>query len=203
MKDKTRPAQRRHQLAPAGHAERTQQLLPDMLGERLAYERTAVRLYDALIGKFETLQDDSSSMTLADLYQIREDEARHATILAEAIVSLGGDPDARTPGALLAETEASGLVRVVNDPQATMSQALHAMTMAELSDEAGWELLIALAEDARQGTMVADFSLALTEEETHLQRMQQWYEESLLGVAISDGLLIDDMADDSPSHHLH
>ena len=178
-------------------------LLLDKLGERLAFERTGTRLYDALITKFEALQDGSTSMTLADLQQIRQDEARHFSIVAEAIESMGGDSTTQTPCADLAGVESSGLMQVVTDPRTTIAQSLHAILVAELTDNAGWEMLLALAEDQGQAAMMTDFSLALTEERTHLQRVQKWFEEATTGAVISDGVIVDDIADANPSQSLH
>jgi rubrerythrin len=179
------------------------QLLLDKLGERLAFERTGTRLYDALITKFETLQDQTSSMTLADLQRIREDEARHFAMVADAIVSLGGDPTSQTPCADLVGVESMGLMQAVTDPRTTIAQSLHAILVAEMTDNAGWEMLIALAEDQGQGEMIVDFSVALDEERVHLQQVRNWLEEATLGKAISDGTSIDDVSDANPSQHLH
>jgi rubrerythrin len=178
-------------------------LLLDKLGERLAFERAGTRLYDALITKFEALQDNSTSMTLADLRRIRQDEARHFAIVAEAIIFAGGDPTAQTPCADLAGVEAIGLMQAVTDPRTTIAQSLHAILVAELADNAGWEMLIALAEDQGQGSMITDFSVALDEERTHLSRVQRWLEEATLGRAISDGVSIDDVSDANTSQPLH
>ena len=174
-------------------------ILLDKLGERLAFERAGTRIYDALIAKFEALQDDTTSMTLADLQQIRQDEARHFAIVAEAIKSIGGDPTAQTPCADLAGVESIGLMQAVTDPRTTIAQSLHAILIAELADNAGWEMLIALAEDQEQGAMITDFTVALDEERTHLSRVQRWLEEATLGRAISDGVSIDDVSDANTS----
>lgn len=171
----------------------------DKLGERLAFERTGTRLYDALITKFDTTQNGSTSMTLADLQQIRQDEARHFAILADAIESLGGDPTSQTPCADLAGTESIGLMQVVTDPRTTIAQSLHAILVAELADQAGWEMLMALAEDHGQHAMISDFSVALTEERTHLARVQRWFEEATIGKVISAGASVDDISDANPS----
>jgi rubrerythrin len=179
------------------------QLLLDKLGERLAFERTGTRLYDALITKFETLQDQTTSMTLADLQRIRQDEARHFAMVAEAITSVGGDPTSQTPCADLVGVESMGLMQVLTDPRTTIAQSLHAILVAEMTDNAGWEMLIALAEDQKQGTMVADFSVALDEERAHLMQVRNWLEEATVGKAISDGTSIDDVNDANPSQQLH
>lgn len=179
------------------------QLLLDKLGERLVYERNGIQFYDALIGKFEASQDSSTGMTLADLQRIRQDEARHADMLAGAIAGIGGEPDARTPSGELAGIESQGLKQVLSDPDSTIAQSLHALLVAEMTDNAGWELLIALAEDQGQMALISDFSVALDEERAHLMQIQNWYEEATIGKALSDGALIDDVSDMNPSSLLH
>jgi rubrerythrin len=155
------------------------QILLDKLGERLAFERTGARLYDALITKCEVMLDAQISMTIDDLAAIRADEARHFLLLKDAIESLGGDPTAQTPSADLVGIEATGLVQVLNDPRTSLAQSLHALVTAELSDKAGWETLIALADEHELTEMVNDFTLALNEEREHLALVQTWYEEAI------------------------
>jgi rubrerythrin len=155
------------------------QNLLDKLGERLAFERTGTRLYDALITKCEVMLDDQISMTIEDLEGIRADEARHFLMLSDAIESLGGDPTAQTPSADMVGVEAMGLVQVLNDPRTSMAQSLHAIVTAELSDKAGWETLIALADEHELSDMVNDFALALDQEREHLALVQTWYEEAI------------------------
>ena len=154
-------------------------ILLDKLGERLAFERTGARLYDALITKCEVLLDGDISMTIDDLEQIRADDARHFLLLSDAITSLGGDPTAQTPSADLAGVECMGLVQVLNDPRTSIAQSLHAMVTAELSDKAGWETLVALADEHDLLDMVDDFTDALNQEREHLALVQTWYEEAI------------------------
>lgn len=168
------------------------QVLLDKLGERLAFERGGTRLYDALITKCEAMQDDTSSMNIDELRKIRDDEARHFSIVADAIESLGGDPTAQTPSADLAGVESMGLIQVVTDPRTTVAQSLHAVLAAELVDKAGWEMLIALAENQNHNAMISEFSIALDEERDHLQTIQSWYEEAILGRSYSKGSSIGD-----------
>ncbi|HJV88006.1 MAG TPA: ferritin-like domain-containing protein [Noviherbaspirillum sp.] len=174
------------------------QLLLDKLGERLAFERTGTRLYDALITKFEATQDSTTSMTLADLQKIRQDEARHFSIVASAIEALGGDPTSQTPCADLVGVESMGLVQAVTDPRTTIAQSLHAILIGEMADNVGWEMLIALAEDQQQISLISDFSVALDEERAHLLQVRNWLEEATLGAVVSDGALVDDISDANP-----
>jgi rubrerythrin len=155
------------------------QILLDKLGERLAFERTGTRLYDALITKCEVLLDGDISMTIDDLQQIRADEARHFMLIVDAIESLGGDPTSQTPSADLVGVESLGLVQVLNDPRTSIAQSLHAIMTAELSDKAGWEALVALADEHELTDMVDDFTNALNQEREHLALVQTWYEEAI------------------------
>jgi rubrerythrin len=155
------------------------QILLDKLGERLAFERTGARLYDALITKCEVMLDGQISMSIDDLMAIRSDEARHFLMLADAIESLGGDPTSQTPSADIVGVESSGLVQVLNDPRTSLAQSLHAIVTAELSDKAGWETLVALADEHELNEMVNDFTMALNDEREHLALVQTWYEEAL------------------------
>lgn len=162
------------------------QLLLDKLGERLAFERTGTRLYDALIAKFEAIGQGTVSMTVDDLRKIRDDEVRHFAVIASAIESIGGDPTSQTPCADLVGVESLGLIQVVTDPRTTIAQSLHAALVAEMTDRSGWEMLITLAEDQGHLSAIPDFQVALDEERAHLQRVQTWFEEATLGAAASD-----------------
>lgn len=155
------------------------QILLDKLAERLAMERTATRLYDALLTKLAVVNAASASIAIDDVASIRGDEARHALMLADAIASMGGDPSAMTPSADLAGVEAMGLVQVLNDPRTSVAQSLHAILTAELSDGVGWETLIALAHEHEQASMVEGFSTALQQERKHLSMIQTWYEQAV------------------------
>lgn len=168
------------------------QILLDKLGERLAFERTGTRLYDALITKCEVMLAGDISMTIEDLEQIRADEARHFLMVADAIESLGGDPTSQTPSADLVGVESMGLVQVLNDPRTSIAQSLHAIVTAELSDKAGWETLVALADEHGLQDMVERFTQALNEEREHLALTQTWYEEAI-GLTYGD-VELDDMA---------
>ena len=160
------------------------QILVDKLAERLAMERTATRLYDALLTKLDALTANgglgmSRSITREDVASIRGDEARHAMLIRDAIESIGADPTAMTPCADIAGVEALGLVQVLNDPRSSLAQSLHAILTAEMSDGVGWETLIALAGENKQTAMVDQFSDALEQERQHQLMIQSWYGEAI------------------------
>jgi rubrerythrin len=148
------------------------QLLLDKLGERLAVERTATRLYDGLIAKCRTQPE--KAIRDEDLVRIRNEEAKHFALLSDCIEKLGGDPTAQTPCADVAGVEALGLVQVITDPKTTIAQSLHAILVAELTDNAAWEDLIALAEHMGQSDMLPEFEHALEHEAEHLALVRGW-----------------------------
>jgi len=157
------------------------QLFIDKLGERLAFERTGTRLYDALLAKFDALGDGGTGATRAELERIRADEARHFAMLAHAIETIGGDPTAQTPCADLAGVESMGLMQVLSDPRTTFVQSLHAILVAEMADNAGWEVLVALADENHQASLSTEFTTALSEEQDHLEMVRQWFQRGVIG----------------------
>lgn len=174
--------------APGTLAGDRPRILLDKLGERLAFERTGTRLYDALLAKCDVVPGGPAGMTRARVADIRRDEARHFLLLKDAIESLGGDPTAQTPSADVTGVESQGLVQVLNDPRTSLAQSLHALLTVELTDRAGWETLIALAGEADQDDLVAGFTLALEDEHRHLVLVQGWYHEAI-GLAPVTGML--------------
>jgi rubrerythrin len=164
------------------------QILLDKLGERLAFERTSTRLYDALLAKCDVMPDGPAGMTRTHVEDIRRDEARHFLLLKEAIDKLGGDPTSQTPSADVAGVESLGLVQVLHDPRTSLAQSLHALLTAELADGAGWETLLALASDAGQDDLAARFAQALDDERRHLALVHGWY-HAAIGLMPVPGML--------------
>jgi bacterioferritin (cytochrome b1) len=155
-------------------------VLMDRLGERLAFERTGTRLYEALITKCEAAADPAANRHLDLLNRFRAEEAVHFKLLAECIDSLGGDPTAQTPSADVAGVESLGLLQVVSDPKTTVIQSLHAILVAELADNAGWDELILLSEEMGETELVQRFSDARDQERLHLDQIRQWHEQATI-----------------------
>src|SRR6185295_11567062 len=178
------------------------ELFFDKLGERMAFERGGTRLYDALISKCLALtnvenanggdatqalagdgaQADSGEYGLSTLRRIREQEVSHLLLLWKSVEKLGGDPTAQTPCADVTATASMGLMQVVTDPRTTLAQCLSAVLTAELTDNAGWELLADLATQAGQPEMSEQFTDALQTEAEHLATVRNWL-QSLLAEA--------------------
>lgn len=148
--------------------------LVDKLGERLAFERTGTRLYDALISKHDAFGSFDGGPTRADLENIRRDEHDHFLMLKKVIERLGGDPAAVTPSACVAATAGRGLGDVCTDPRTTLLQCLEAILIAELTDNDAWEVLIGIAQRAGQRELERGFRAAVETEREHLVRVRDW-----------------------------
>ena len=155
----------------------------DKLSERLAFERMGTRLYEALFNKVETLGEVSPGPTLDQIRHIGEEELEHFLLLSETITELGGDPTVESPCADVAGVASMGIMQVLNDPRTTVTQCLQALLTAELTDNAGWELLIELADGLGYQEMKAEFETALSHEEEHLQNVRNWVSDSVLDQA--------------------
>src|SRR5690606_6192030 len=121
------------------------EILIDKLGERLAFERSGVRMYDAMLAKAKAL-DTVGSDLVGMLQHIREEEFEHMMMVAEAIETLGADPTAQTPCADIVGVKSLGVMQVLTDPRTNIAQGLNALLTIELEDNAAWEMLIELAE---------------------------------------------------------
>jgi hypothetical protein len=147
----------------------------DKLAERLAFERTGTRLYDALIGKFDvTGPGFDEGPTREDLLRFRREEYQHFLLLKECLEAVGADPTAMTPSADIVAVEGMGLANVIGDARTTFPQSLHAILVAELADKTGWELLIQLARELGQDALAQRFVAADAEEAHHLITVRRW-----------------------------
>lgn len=146
----------------------------DKVGGRLQFERTGVRLYEALLDKHRAIGSFDGGPTRADLEQIRDEEHQHFTLLRRALESIGGDPTAMTPSADLEATMSQGVLAVVVDPRTSLYEALHGSLLAELADNECWDTLIQLARGNGCSELVESFARALRHEEEHLEKVRRW-----------------------------
>jgi len=166
--------------ADADEDEATMAVLLDKLSERLAFERMGVRLYEALLNKVETLGETSPGPTLEEIRHIGTEELDHFLMLNETITELGGDPTVESPSADIAAVASMGIMQVLTDPRSSVPQCLQALLTAELTDNAGWELLIEMASTIGYDDMRERFETALAHEEEHLQNVRDWLSDSIL-----------------------
>ncbi len=191
------------------------EVLIDKLGERLAFERTGVRLYEAMMMKVSgvadvakgngnggsahrTLQHDNaeahayesvettgmapvgSRVDMPTLQRIRHDEQERLYLVKQALEEMGADPTAMTPCADVVGVTSMGVLQTITDPRTTLAQCLNALLTAELTDHAGWELLMELAEQLGQDDMAIRFSVAATTEAEHLSIVKEWLRSEIL-----------------------
>jgi rubrerythrin len=161
------------------------EVLIDKLGERLAFERTGIRLYEAMLLKCGAIDGADNPIDVAALARIRDDEEMHFHLVHKFIEQLGADPTAMTPCADVAGVQGMGLMQVISDPRTTIAQALNALLTAELTDNASWDLLVELAEQTGQRDMATEFSAALEAERQHLDMVRGWLRQAVLQEAAS------------------
>jgi hypothetical protein len=155
----------------------------DKLGERLAFERGGVRLYEALLVKLQASHNPDPSLTIEALREIHDDELRHVGVLRRAIEHMGADPTAMTPCADVTGVAASGFVQVLSDPRTTLTQCLGVMLQVEVADAVTWELLVELAAEMGQDDLADEFRQAMLEEQRHVDMVRRWTADAVLGQA--------------------
>ena len=155
-------------------------VLIDKLGERMAFERAGTRLYEAMLLKCGAVDGANNPVEVPQLAHIRDEEEKHFHLVRKALEKLGADPTAMTPCADVAGVQGMGLMQVVTDPRTTIAQALNALLTAELSDNAGWELLVELASAAGHEDLANDFGEALRQEGEHLSLVRGWLRAAVL-----------------------
>lgn len=159
------------------------QVLIDKLAERLAFERGGARLYDCVISKCTASENNAHGISIEALREIREEEVGHFELLTECLESLGADPTAQTPSADAVGIATMGLLQLASDPRSSIAHSLSAALTAELTDVAGWTVLISLAEETGHKDMAERFRQAEEAETRHLARVRGWYESLTLDEA--------------------
>jgi hypothetical protein len=159
-------------------------VLVDKLGERLGFERTGTRLYEALVVKCQSGGESlPGGPTVEALRTLQREELAHFEIVKNAIVEVGGDPTALTPSADVAAVMSMGVLQVIADPRMTLKQSLEAILVAELVDNAAWELLIQLARSAGHDAIARKFEPCLAQEQQHLAKVRGWVAGAIIGAA--------------------
>jgi bacterioferritin (cytochrome b1) len=161
----------------------------DLLTERVTFERSGVRLYDAVILKIRRSGDADMQRMLGTLEQHRDEEREHEQWLEVQLGALGADPYATTEMAELVIRESRGIEDIILDGDNEVSHLLHALLTAELADNAGWDLLVNLADEAGDRDAKKEFKRRLHEEMDHLafvrRAVQRLAQREVLGEAVS------------------
>ena len=144
----------------------------DFLTERLSFERVGVQLYDAVLDRMVGSTDPEVRGMVRTMKEYRDQENAHVDWLVEQIRACGGDPFAESEMSALAARESRGIESVILDGENDISHLFHALLAAELADHAGWELLVAIADEAGDRDAKKQFKKRMHEEETHLRFVQ-------------------------------
>lgn len=144
----------------------------DVLVERLCFERAGVRLYDKVLERMRQSKEPAVADMLTQMKEFREQDKEHEEWLQNSIRSLGGDPTQMTEKATLTTQEAAGIEAVImRDPE--LPHLFHALLAAELVDNAGWRLLVEIADAAHARQAKKEFKKRLREEEQHLAFLRE------------------------------
>lgn len=155
-------------------------VLLDKMGERLAFERTGSRMYEALMVKVMGGATPGIGPRPAEIEELRAEELQHFELVRRHLVRLGADPTVQTPCADVAGVTALGVLQVLTDPRTTLTQCLNAILTTELADTAGWELLAEMARKSGEEEMAAEFEQAHLAEAKHDVLVKGWLAEMLL-----------------------
>ena len=145
----------------------------DVLSGRLGFERTGVKLYDAVIEKIGRRGDQRYLALVPTLRKHRNEEKAHEEWLESCIRELGGTAHETTDMVRLEAEESQGIQNVILDGHTKVLDLLHALLAAELSDNAGWDLLVKLAGDLGDREGKVEFAKRLAEEIKHLAFLRE------------------------------
>lgn len=155
----------------------------DLLADRLAFERTGTRLYEALLVKYDAADVQPGGPTREELLHIHEEELEHFGLLMDCLKIMGADPTVVTPTADADGVASQGAMQVLADPRSTLTECLHVMHMLELVDNDAWETLAELADKLGHGKMAEQFRTAFAQEQDHLRMVRGWLKNTIEGQA--------------------
>lgn len=168
----------------AKHPER----VVDYLAERLAFERASVRLYDALLERVQEAQEPEVRALAPLLERHRDEEREHVHWLQGQLEALGAGSHPASARAELSREETRGFAQVFLDGKAPLPHLLHALLAAELVDHAGWDLLVALADEAQDGEAQRALHPRRDEEARHLALCRELAERFALQQVLDEPL---------------
>jgi bacterioferritin (cytochrome b1) len=157
--------------------QRNRDKVVDMLNERLTFERSTVRLYDKIIEEMRNSKEPQIARMIDTMQEYRDQEKEHEEWLEEQIRACGADPHAETDHSRLIKTESKGVEEVILKGDGQIPHLFHALLAGELVDNAGWDLLVEIADEADDSKAKREFKKRLHEEEEHLDFMRRAVEK--------------------------
>lgn len=144
------------------------------LHERLAFEQPRSRLHACLLEKTHAEGSYPGGPTPARLAELHLQAMEHLNLVRECIHRLGGDAPAQTASEEGTGPRLQGLLQVVDEPGATMQDALRAVLVSEIINHTGWALLVELAQELGPTDLVDAFREVLRAETLHLGEVTEW-----------------------------
>jgi len=145
---------------------------------RLAFQRASTRLYEALLDKLDAgseteLRSQRGALNRTTLLRFRTEEAANFELLCESLEWIGVDPvtdlNRESQGeeaALDAPVSRAGIMNA--------AEALDALLDVELTDEAGWQRLVATAHACGLADLAHRFEQAHSVEIGHVRQLRAW-----------------------------
>lgn len=156
------------------------QQLHELLFQSIETERGGVEIYRTAI-------ECASNDDLREEWEkYLEQTEKHASVLRDAIVELGLDPETETPGRLVVRHIGESLVKAMemaresDTPDAAQLVATECVVLAETKDHHNWELLSVCAENATgaiKKALAATVEEVGDEEDQHLYHTTGWSRE--------------------------
>jgi len=151
------------------------ELLLHKLGQRLAFERASVRLYEALIFKCLTIGRGGRNIVSIDqLRQFRDEEVEHSLLLKTAIEALGFDPDVCIPDADPNLLSSLQIPKVFTKKDTSILQCLESVQIFATNDNAEWHTLHGLFTNMGLNDLADEFNQALKEDSRQLETISRW-----------------------------
>lgn len=157
----------------------------DLLNERLTFERAGVKFYDRILEVMRADPNDNIQRMLKEMQEHRDEEKEHEEWLEAQIRACGRDAHAETEKSRQVTRESKGIEDVVMS-EAELPKLFHALLVAELADNAGWDLLVELADDAGDSEAKREFKKRLAHEAQHMtfvrKAVERFSQLEVLGV---------------------
>ena len=151
------------------------ELLLHKLGQRLAFERASVRLYEALIFKCLAMRNGRKTVVSVDqLRQFRDEEVEHSRLLKTAIETLGFDSDEWIPDADSNLQSSLQIPKVFTKKTTSVLQCLESVLIFATNDNAEWHTLHGLFTNMGLQDLANQFNQALEEDSRQLETISRW-----------------------------
>ncbi|MDB4935515.1 MAG: hypothetical protein JWP87_2487 [Labilithrix sp.] len=147
--------------------------LVSILAERATFERSAVMLYDALLGVVEDVEHPLLVSSMGDMRRHRDEEEQHAIWTEGLLEKLGGRPDRGLSDAATREARAELQIIERASRSGALMPTFHAMLASELMDVDGWVLLLRIANEVDDRPAIKELEEVIARENEHLALVRE------------------------------